>query len=250
MAVHARKAPPAHESIRLEDVHQRATLCFSPVGGKKHGVLYEAEPTGDDEILAPSVEIPVESLVAMISAAIEATGYKTTQIVALAEEQGLFADSQQKQAPAGDTAKSPTDTTLVNAVSRARDWQYEFVDSYGDRLMIRPATTFGNVTFQFVPSEGAGVSVELSAVQILFLYSESVRITSYTEDELCELGLKAGEVRVSRKAPVAANRKARRRGLVTNTRGGASKGTLSSLVASAGLGDKSLNRGGSSFLKR
>ena len=250
MAVHARKAPPAHESIRLEDVHQRATLCFSPVGGKKHGVLYEAEPTGDDETLAPSVEIPVESLVAMISAAIEATGYKPTQIVKLATERGLFADDGQKQAPAGDTAKSPTDTTLVNAVSRARDWHYEFVDSYGDRLMIRPATTFGNVTFQFVPSEGADVSVELSAVQILFLYSESVRITNYTEDELCELGLKAGEVRVSRKAPVAANRKARRRGLVTSTRGGASKGTLSSLVASAGLGDKPLNRGGSSFLKR
>lgn len=50
MAVHARKAPAAREAIRLEDVHQRATLCFSPVGGSKHGILYEAEPTGDSEI--------------------------------------------------------------------------------------------------------------------------------------------------------------------------------------------------------
>ena len=85
-------------------------------------------------------------------------------------------------------------------------------------------------------------------MQILFLYSESVRITNYTEDELCELGLKAGEVRVSRKAPVVANRAARRRGLP----GGAkrkSDGVLSSLVASAGLGSSSTSAGGSSFLK-
>lgn len=248
MAVHARKAPTAREAIRLEDVHQRATLCFSPVGGNKHGVLYEAEPTGDDETLAPSVEIPVESLVAMISAAIEATGYKPTQIVKLATEQGFFADDGQKPASVEQPAKNPTDTTLVNAVSRARDWYYEFSDSYGDRLVIRPAVTFGNVSFQFIPSEGASVSVELSAGHVLIMYSESVRMTNYSEDELCELGLKAGEVRVSRKAPVVTNRAARRRGLPGGAKG-KSDGVLSSLVASAGLGGNKATGGGSSFLK-